>query len=285
MAVKRVLLTYRKRSTGASKEATKLVKWLSTKKIAVYIPKESKKIPGAKTLTPQTLKSIDLGIVLGGDGTFLYAVSVIDGYDIPLFGVNYGSLGFLTETRSEEMYGILEMALKDQLRRESRCMLKATVKKKSRKETHYYALNDLVIERGPYSRLITMSLCSDICFMTESKADGIIIATPTGSTAYNLAAGGPIMHPRAHGIVVTPICPHSLSHRPMVVPESEKLFLTIHAPTQKAFFMVDGQKKDTLSPNDEIHIELAKKKTTLLLHPKHNFYDLLTTKLQFGKRI
>ena len=134
MAVKKVLLTYRKRSAGASKEAAKLVKWLAQKKIAVYIPKESKAIPGAKTLTAKILSTIDLGIVLGGDGTFLYAVSVIDGHDIPLFGVNYGSLGFLTETRSEEMYGILELALKDQLRKESRCMLKATVKKKAKKE-------------------------------------------------------------------------------------------------------------------------------------------------------
>jgi NAD+ kinase len=283
--LKNVGIIYRRRSSGAQNETKKLITWLQDRSIRVFIA--DSKVSNAKTkaLTSSNLSNLDLIIVLGGDGTYLYAVSLVQEKNIPILGINWGSLGFLTETPAESMYSILEMALMARLQYQSRCLLKVHVKRKNRKPTSYLALNDIVFERGPYSRLISLMLYTNDQFVTDSKADGMIISTPTGSTAYNLAAGGPIVHPDTKAFIITPICPHSLTQRPLVVPESHTICVKIQKPTQKANFMVDGQKMETLSPNDEVVIEMAKVRHTLASSPQYSYYDLLRKKLQFGKRI
>jgi NAD+ kinase len=283
--LKNVGIIYRRRSAGAQKETKKLIAWLQEKSIKVFI--SDPKLSGSKTssLTSSNLSNLDLLIVLGGDGTYLYAVSLVQEKNIPILGINWGSLGFLTETPAENMYSILDLALMGRLQYQSRSLLKIMVKRKNKKPTSYLALNDIVFERGPYSRLISFLLYTNDDFVTDCKADGMIISSPTGSTAYNLAAGGPIIHPDTKAIIVTPICPHSLTQRPLVVPDTHSICVKIQSPTQKANFMVDGQKMETLSPNDEVVIEIAKVKHTLVSSPHYNYYDLLRKKLQFGKRI
>ncbi|MCB0348817.1 MAG: NAD(+)/NADH kinase [Bdellovibrionales bacterium] len=283
--LKNVGIIYRRRSAGAQKETKKLITWLQEKSVRVFISDTKVSNSKTKALTSTNLSNLDLLIVLGGDGTYLYAVSLVQEKNIPILGINWGSLGFLTETPAESMYTVLELALLGQLQYQSRSLLKIMVKRKNRKPTSYLALNDIVFERGPYSRLISLLLYTNNDYVTESKADGMIIASPTGSTAYNLAAGGPIMHPDTKALIVTPICPHSLTQRPLVVPENHKICVKIQAPTQKANFMVDGQKMETLSPNDEVIVEVAKVRHTLVSSANYSYYELLRKKLQFGKRI
>tara|TARA_B100001248_G_scaffold262290_1_gene257329 strand:+ start:7356 stop:8234 length:879 start_codon:yes stop_codon:yes gene_type:complete len=282
--LKNVAIVYRRKSQGAQKETIKLVSWLQEKGINVYLEDNKLKLAKTRVFTSKNLSHLDLMIVLGGDGTYLYATSIVKDKNIPLLGINWGSLGFLTETPAEQMYNVLDLALLGKLNYQSRSLLKVLVKKKRGKSSSYLALNDIVFERGPYSRLIRFQMYSNKDFVNESRADGIIISTPTGSTAYNLAAGGPILHPETQAIVFTPICPHSLTQRPLVLPETHKICIKIESPTQKANFMVDGQKVEILSPSDELHIEIAKVRHTLVSPSNSSYYELLRKKLHYGKR-
>ena len=166
---------------------------------------------------------MDLVIVLGGDGTYLEAVRLLNGCQTPILGVNLGSLGFLTQTRSEDLYSVVHMALQNKMEMRPRTMLQIKVKRSGRIRKNLCALNDVVIERGPTTQLIGMSLYSDRQLACHIKADGVVTASPTGSTAYNLAAGGPILHPFVAAFVVTPIAPHSLTSRPLLFPDNQKL--------------------------------------------------------------
>src|SRR5690606_17908640 len=208
-AKKKVLIVYRPHKSEPWKAAQELAKWLSGQNAEVYTHSDQKLIPGTKTVSQASLKNINFAVVLGGDGTYLRAVRMLDKIKLPIIGVNLGSLGFLTEVTVEEMFTIVQRGLKGKFDLEPRSMIDISVKK-NKKTVHFTALNDIVIERGPYSRLISLAIYSNNSLITELKADGLIVSTPTGSTAYNLAAGGPIVHPEVKAIVITPICPHSL---------------------------------------------------------------------------
>ncbi len=258
---------------------------LLAKKIQTFVEEKNIDFQGARKLTRRAIEDLDLVIVLGGDGTYLFALSLLNGNNVPILGVNMGSLGFLTETKLENLYPHLDMALEGRMAYETRSMLLVTLKKKNTKALKYYALNDVVIERGGYSRLIKLSVYSNKNLVTELKADGLIISTPTGTTAYSLAAGGPILHPETEAFVITPICPHSLTNRPIVLPDKYPITLKIHSESQRAWFTVDGQKEAQLGSNDEIYLELAKIKHTLVRSPKRTYFELLNAKLQFGQRL
>ena len=181
------------------------------------------------------------------------------------------------------MYSTLEKILKTKPELTIRSMLDITIQK-GKKTTSYTALNDIVIERGPTSRLISLAIYSDDSLVTELKADGLIVTTPTGSTAYNLAAGGPILHPDVRAIVVTPICPHSLTDRPITLPDHQTLTLKVTSIESKAIFSVDGQKIEGLKTDDIITIKKSK-----LLHSKFQpegttYFDILRKKLNYGQR-
>lgn len=283
--IQRVAIIYRSKGREAYQLAQKLSKWLEQRKVNTYYLSEQKSLSHSTKLNKKDLGKLDLIVVLGGDGTYLYAVSQLGGRNIPVLGVNLGSLGFLTETRSNELFTIMEIALKGGMDRQVRSLLRVRVMRKNKVAKEYLALNDVVLERGPYSRLIKLGVYSNEFLVSEIKADGLIICTPTGSTAYNLAAGGPIIHPDCRGIAITPICPHSLTHRPIILPDDQCITLKIQEDMQKACFMIDGQQKEVLSPNDEVKIRLAMVTHTLLRPPSRSYYDLLSTKLQFGKRI
>lgn len=283
--IKNVAIVYRARTPEAFQMAKELTTWLKGHKLNVFGHPEQKPLPGAKKISsPKQLDELDLVVVLGGDGTYLFAASLLDGRPAPMLGVNMGSLGFLTETRKEDLYKAMELALKNKLQESPRTLLEVDVIKKGKRIGHYRALNDVVIERGNYSRLINLAIFSDDQLVSELKADGLIIATPTGSTAYNMAASGPIMHPTTRAVVLTPICPHSLTNRPIILPDEHEIRLRINQEAQKGYFMIDGQKHEMVGPNDEVLIRKSKVQHLLLRTPSTSYFDLLKTKLQFGQR-
>ncbi len=283
MANKNILIVYRPHKTEPFKIAQDLSQWLKAQGAQAYTHADQKLIPGTKYLPKSKLKSLKFVVVLGGDGTYLRAVRNLNGLPIPIIGINLGSLGFLTEVTVEEMYSTLEKILKTKPELTIRSMLDITIQK-GKKTTSYTALNDIVIERGPTSRLISLAIYSDDSLVTELKADGLIVTTPTGSTAYNLAAGGPILHPDVRAIVVTPICPHSLTDRPITLPDHQTLTLKVTSIESKAIFSVDGQKIEGLKTDDIITIKKSK-----LLHSKFQpegttYFDILRKKLNYGQR-
>ncbi|MGE4130850.1 MAG: NAD(+)/NADH kinase, partial [Bdellovibrionales bacterium] len=196
--IRRVGIVYRPETRAAEKAAGDVVKWLKSRKIEPFSHPDQK-ITGAKKIKDP--KTLDLVVVLGGDGTYLMAVRMLQNHRVPVLGFNMGGLGFLTVSRATEIRSLLEMTIAGKMELKKRSMIRVDVKNAKRVRGHYLALNDLVIERGVLSRLINISMAVDSLPITSFKADGLIVATPTGSTAYNLAAGGPILHPEVNALV------------------------------------------------------------------------------------
>ncbi|MFK8139397.1 MAG: NAD(+)/NADH kinase [Bdellovibrionales bacterium] len=282
----RFLVIYRDRGKEARELANELSEWLVEHGKTVFYHSAQKALNKAKKISSERMFStMDQVIVIGGDGTYLKAVSYVGERNIPIMGINMGSLGFLTETRVEEMYKSARMLIDGKMKYQERALLRVKILQKGKIKASSLALNDLVLERGPYSRLISLAIYSEDKLVSEMRADGLIIATPTGSTAYNLAAGGPIIHPDAESLVITPICPHSLTNRPLILPDNHKIKLKIQSATDKAYCMIDGQRQAILNPNDEIVIHLAKVNHTLVRPAYLSYFELLNTKLQFGQRV
>ncbi len=269
----------------ATQIGRELAQWLQGKEIKVYSPEGSQFSKGVKKLSGgKTLDKVDLIIVLGGDGTYLHAVRMLDGRQTPILGINLGSLGFLTENRIEEMYKVVDLTLKNKMDYRPRATLGIQVRRKGKIRYKASALNDVAIERGPSPQLINLSVSCGKELVTETKADGMIIASPTGSTAYNLAAGGPILHPTVSAIVVTPICPHSLTNRPILFPDHEELCFRVIGKGRKAIMSVDGQSGTELTSQDEVLIKRCSKDHMVVRKPGHNYFTLLREKLKFGER-
>lgn len=284
-ANKKIAIVYRIHSPDAVKMAKKVAETLKAKKYDLYTAPEQKTIAGTKTVVSSNeLKEMSLIIVLGGDGTYLRAVRLLRGHPVPILGFNMGSLGFLTSHPVNEIFEVIHQTLKNDMVLESRSRLHTSVKLKSGKKLAFDALNDIVIERGSYSQLISTSVYYNKNFVNDIKADGLIISTPTGSTAYNLAAGGPILHPEVKAIVVTAVAPHSLSSRPLIFPDHEALILKLEKQSNTANLIIDGQKVVELSPEDEVTITRCEKNHLMIRKPNHNFFALLKEKLKFGDR-
>lgn len=284
-----VVLVYRPETPKAISLAKTLTTWLQERKVKVFTGLEQKLIPGTKALqNKKALQKMDLLIVLGGDGTYLRAVRMLEGMPIPILGVNLGSLGFLTPTRAEELFTSVEQTLDKKMILQPRSMMSISVKRGSQKAATYLALNDLVLERGSHSQLIDLSFYAGKSLVSEIKADGIIIATPTGSTAYNLSAGGPILHPSANSWVVTPIAPHALTTRPLIFPDDIELKFKLAARMQyggqKANLVVDGRKVGELGSDDELLIKRNPKDHLMVRHPSYDYFHVLREKLNFGDR-
>jgi NAD+ kinase len=230
---------------------------------------------------------VGLVLVLGGDGTLLSMADCIGraGLRIPVLGVNFGSLGFLTEVTLPELYPALAAALAGHAHIEERLMLRATTLRASEAPTIGIALNDVVINKGARSRLIDLSVSVGDGLVTRVRADGLIIATPTGSTAYNLAAGGPIVQPSVEAIVLTPIAPHTLTNRPIVIPSSATVRVTpMMAERDEAFVTFDGQAGFELRAGDEISVCRASEPIRLIRPATRSYFEVLREKLNWGKR-
>lgn len=286
--VRKVAIVYRRNTPNAATMARDLARWLLERKIQVFTPPGQKltvrKGRGAAIKVMRSAKEIDLVCVLGGDGTYLEAVRLLEGERVPLLGINMGSLGFLTVTRSQDLFAMIELALAGELEIKRRSMIQVELRRAGTVRAEFAALNDLVIERGSRSHLIHIAMLVDKLPITTIKADGLILATPTGSTAYNLAAGGPILHPEVDALVVTPICPHSLTSRPFIFPDNRKIQFSLIGHGARATLTVDGIKKSNLGPNDEVWVQRHECDHLFLRKQGHNFFSLLKEKLKFGER-
>ena len=258
---------------------------------AALLPTAPTAPPGAPRRTADKaalVHEVDMVVVLGGDGTLLSMADCIGaaGSDIPMLGVNFGSLGFLTEVTLPELYPSLDAALSGRAPIEERMMLHSTAIRNGATFADHIALNDVVVTKGARSRMIDLSVSVGDEFITRVKADGLIVATPTGSTAYNLAAGGPIVQPTLDALLLTPIAPHTLTNRPIVIPVSSPVRVQpiIEDPREELYVTFDGQAGFQLQAGDEIRICRADRTLRLIRPSTRSYFAVLREKLKWGER-
>jgi NAD+ kinase len=263
-----------------------LLEFLRGRGIEVRYDEETAVYAGSGGWVPreQVPEGTQLLIVLGGDGTLLAAARAVGGREIPLFAVNLGGLGFLTTIAVAEMYSELERTLRGESRVAERRMLECRVVRGDTEVSRYEALNDVVISKAELARMIDLETYVDKHFVCNYKADGLIIATPTGSTAYSLSAGGPIIFPQVGALAITPICPHMLTNRPVVVPDTSEIIVIAHGEDNAVQLTVDGQVGEALKSGDRVVSKSSAKSISLVRPPRMLFFDVLREKLKWGER-
>ena len=266
-----------------------LVNWLNGKGCDVLVWEDlADKVKSGKLVSIGEVGSeCELVIALGGDGTLLRAARAVDDRLIPILGVNIGSLGFLTEVTINELYEALEEILAGSYRFEDRMNIDAVVEREGKEVGGFTGLNDIVINKGALSRVIEMRVDIDGHYLARYTADGLIVSTPTGSTAYSLSAGGPIVNPSMEAIIATPICPHTLAIRPMILAGEQVLTVEIRADQSlhgepEVTLTVDGQVGFDLASGDRITFRKSPRKTRLVLSGYRTFYEVLRDKLHWG---
>ncbi len=267
--------------------APQVADWLAKRGYTVYVDRESANhAPGYEVVERGKLaeKNPDFVIVLGGDGTMLAAARAVAQAGIPIMGVNLGSMGFLTEVPVQEVYPALEALVANRCDVESRSMLHCHLRRGTERVVHYDAMNDVVVTKSAISRIVEFEVTVDGQLVTNYKADGIIVATPTGSTAYSLAAGGPIVSPGVDAFIITPISPHSLTNRPLVVRDDREIVIQLKSVAEEAFLSIDGQTGVPLLDGDRITCKKSARNVRLLKLGKRTFFDVLRTKLSWGQR-
>jgi NAD+ kinase len=268
-----------------ARELGRLIGWLRRRRIEARIPSGMPDGPEIRTPMPERhkfLRGVDLLIVLGGDGTLLSAARLVYPLRVPILGVNFGGLGFLTDVGVDNMFPALERVLEGDYGLERRMMLLSLlVDSKGKPIDRVYGMNDMVIhETGRRAIQIEMTLAGTL--LGQFRADGVIVATPTGSTAYSLSAGGPILQPTLNALIATPICPHSLSIRPVVFPAGETIEFRIRTPDTPVDLTVDGQVMLEFDASCSIRVRRAKRPSYFVLVENRSFYEVLRTKLHWG---
>jgi NAD+ kinase len=263
----------------------KLMDWLAQRGLTVRIDENTGEYAGVPGLPRDEVpESCDLIIVLGGDGTLLSAARAIGRREIPLFPVNLGGLGFLTAITIEELYPELQHALRSEHRIGKRRLLAVEVERRGEIVASYDALNDAVLTKSALARMIDLDTHVDDQFVCVYKADGLIVSTPTGSTAYSLSAGGPIIFPSVPAICITPICPHMLTNRPVLVPETSVIRIYSHGPDESVYLTIDGQIGEPLQKGDTVICRSSHHFLMLIRPPRMMFFDVLREKLKWGER-
>jgi NAD+ kinase len=263
-----------------------LLSWFRQRGYQLYMDEETARYTnGEQVISREEIgkKHPDFALVLGGDGTLLSAARAVAHEGVPILAVNLGSLGFLTEVPLNELYVALEAVDQGQCPVEERSVLDCRLIRNEQCITQNFALNDVVVNKSAISRLVEFDLFIDGNFVFQYKADGVIIATPTGSTAYSLAAGGPVLMPSVDAFVVTPVCPHSLTHRPLVVTETSQIELRVETGEEQAFLSIDGQIGLPVQQGDRVFCQRAGHKVKLM-RLRRTFFDVLRNKLKWGQR-
>ena len=263
-----------------------LLDWLEARGIKVFYDTETAGAlhDSAKGIErDQVAKNSQLLLVLGGDGTLLAAARVAAPLDIPILPINMGSLGFLTSFKLEEMYPALEETLAGRLPSSERVMLDVELEREGQIVERQTVLNEAVINKGALARMIEVELLIDGEFVCRYRVDGLIVATPTGSTAYSLSAGGPIVHPSVESWVITPICPHTLSDRPVVIRDSSEVEIDLSAGTESVFLTLDGQTGIPMQPADRVRMTRAAERLKLIQPQKKSYFEILHSKLKWGE--
>ncbi len=261
-----------------------IIPWLQSRNIQVVLDQTSAdQYPVATNIAPphELVKQVDIVSVFGGDGTLLYAARLVGASGVPILGINLGSLGFLTEVKLEKMYAAFEGLLSRQYQLEDRVLLDVEVVRNGCVIAQYLALNDSVINKGALARIIELEVSVNSQPVLLTRADGLIVSTPTGSTAYSLAAGGPILYPTLDAFIIAPICPHTLTNRPVVIPDRLNLGVCLRHGTE-VMLTVDGQVGMPLQQQDRLRIQRAQSTLKLVMPFGNNFFELLREKLRWG---
>jgi NAD+ kinase len=271
-------------SRGAAK---RLFSLLARRKVRTLCDPETARFLGQKgkgRTLPTLTASVDLMLVLGGDGTMLGVARNMARRVVPVLGVNLGSLGFLTETRLEEMESVLDEVLQGRFEVEARMMLHASLVRGRRKISGHRLLNDVVINKSALARILEMNVKIDRQFVATYHSDGLIVSTPTGSTAYSLSAGGPIVLPSLQAFCITPICPHALTNRPLVVPDSVRIEVTLESGAENVYCTMDGQVGFPMKAGDRLSVRRSSASLPLIVSRQRNYFDVLRRKLRWGAR-
>lgn len=273
MAIRKVGIILKKGSDEPRRIGEELTAWFGQRGIVVVVG--------------EVQAGMDLLVILGGDGTLLHVADQASARQIPVVGVNLGGLGFLTEISVAERYAVFEQILAGEMTVEERLMLKVRLADPAGTGAWRYALNDVVISKGDVDQLVELSAWADAEYITTYRADGLIFSTPTGSTAYNLSAGGPIVHPRLHAMLVTPICPFMLESRPILLPPAARLRTKLadgrnNSTGRDVKVIVDGQFAWEMHAGDTLEVEAAEKPLKLICSPRKGYFEILRGKLNWG---
>jgi NAD+ kinase len=289
--MKRIGIVLKPNQPDALKTVCELVTWLNERGITlVGTPElERDRIENetgcAVDQAPrdQLAANVDLILVLGGDGTMIATARMLGNREVPVLGINYGGLGYLAEFRIEELYQALESILAGNFRLDARVMLDVELRRGGELITRNSVLNDVVINKSALARIIEIEAYLNKHFVNAFRADGLIISTPTGSTAYNLSAGGPVIFPSMNAVVITPICPFTLSNRPIVVPDDATIELLLKTSQEEVTLTLDGQVGFALNVDDRVVIRKSRVTFNLVQPSNRNYFDVLRDKLRWGR--
>ncbi|MEE9172828.1 MAG: NAD(+)/NADH kinase [candidate division NC10 bacterium] len=271
----------------AQEAVRQLIAWLRAKDREIVLDLDTATLAGADEAGIEKAdvpRAADLVIVLGGDGTLLSVARLVGSEEVPILGVNLGGLGFLSEITLDELYPVLGTVLDGKYRASRRMLLQVTVHRQGEPVAEYVVLNDAVITKGALARIIELEVLVEQEYVTTYRADGLIICTPTGSTAYGLSAGGPILFPSMHAVILVPICPHTLTNRPLVLPEEVNVQVVLESQDEDVYLTLDGQVGFPLRHRDLVEVRRADREITLIASPKKSYYEILRSKLKWGER-
>ncbi len=284
--MKRVGIYAKKHHPDAVGFGREVMNWLLERRLEVLLEEDLAFALGIRRdyVDNDIPERADLIIVLGGDGTLISVARHVGAHMKPILGVNLGSLGFLTEITQDETFSTLERVVRGEFEVSERLMLDAVVLRAGKEIARYMVLNDAVINKGALARIIDMEVWVDQAYLTTFKADGLIIATPTGSTAYNLAAGGPIVYPGLNCLVISPICPHMLTNRPLIVSGGAVIRIEVKFLDQHVVLTADGQVGMPLRGGDVVELSQSQNRTLLVKSPTKDYFEVLRTKMRWGER-
>ena len=287
MPIKKIGIISKPKKTEIREIVPPLLQWLRERDIEVFIDKET----GSLVETPESCLTrnelpaqVDLLVVLGGDGTLLATARALNRKPVPILAVNLGGLGFLTVITREDLYPTLETVLRGDYRTERRVQLEGELIRADEVIASFLALNDAVLNKGAIARILDFELRVDGKFVSTYKSDGLIVSTPTGSTAYSLAAGGPIIVPTVEAFIVTPICAHTLTNRPLVLPDTSKIEVVVKSQREAAYLSVDGQVGIAAYSDDLVCVRKSRSFVEFIQPLKLGYFDVLQQKLKWGER-
>ena len=263
----------------------RVMEWMGERGLACLIEDHIADFAG-HTRTENVWDNSNLLVVIGGDGTLLRAIRMSAQQEVPILGVHMGYLGFLTEVTENEVYDALESVVSGNYIQEERTMFNATIVRDGKKISSQHVLNDVVINKSALARIIDIEVWTNSTFITCYRADGLIVSTPTGSTAYNLATGGPIVHPQVDAIILTPICPHVLSNRSIVLPDFQEVVIIVNSgkTSDDIYLTLDGQRGFPLKAGDKLVVKRGELKAIMLRFPYRDYFEILRTKLGWQER-
>jgi NAD+ kinase len=269
MKIQNVLIVTKPHQADVAKAAADLAAWFGSRSVTA-------------TLDRARAGGVDLCVVVGGDGTLLSAARLMGERQVPILAINYGGMGFLTEVTRSEMYEVLDRVLAGECTTDSRMMMDVSLYRGDALVADWQALNDAVIHKGTLARIIDLEARVDDQYVSRFRSDGLILSTPTGSTAYNVSAGGPVVYPTMQAIVMTPICPHTLTNLPLVLPAESRVEITVRSAPDEVYVTVDGQVGMKLEPEDRVTVQKSKRVVRLVLPSGRSFFDVLRDKLKWG---